>query len=379
MRIGVDGACWTNARGYGRFLREIVAALAQVDRDNSYVIFLDSRKAAAAPWRAPFEPRLVETSAAVDTAAGSGGRRSIPDVLRMGRAVARESLDLFFFPTVYSYFPLWKRAPMVLGIHDTMAARNPDLAFDSPWNSMLWRAKDRLALAQSNAILTVSEHSRRSIVEHYGRPPESVHVVHESAAPIFKPELGSAKQDYVFYAGGISPNKNLTTLIRAFELSNAKSDNTRLKIAGDYLGDAFKSSYGDLRAQLSDSPCRERVDFLGHVSDSDLVKLYQQARVFVMPSLDEGFGLPAVEAMACGAPVIVSRGHALEEVVGGAGLTADPARAEQFADQIDKVLGSDQVASDLSRKSLARAQQFSWTRAAQELLRVFEVVARLKQ
>ncbi len=377
MRIGVDGACWTNTRGYGRFLREIVAALAQLDQNNSYVIFLDSRKAASELWPAPFEARLVETSAAADVAAGSGGRRSIPDLLRMGRAVARERLDLFFFPTVYSYFPLWRRTPMLLGIHDTMAARNPDLAFDTPWNSMLWRAKDRLALAQSNAILTVSEYSRRSIVEHYGLPPESVYVVHEAAAPVFKPAVVDARQDFVLYAGGISPNKNLGALIRAFELSQAKSEETRLKIAGGHQADAFKSSYHELRTQLADSPVRDRVDFLGHVSDLELVRLYQQARVFVMPSLDEGFGLPAVEAMACGAPVIVSRGHALEEVTGGAGLTADPARADQFADRIDQVLGNDQVARDLSRKSLARAEQFSWTRAARELLGVFEAAAKL--
>ena len=375
MRIGVDGACWTNRRGYGRFLREIVAALAEVDRDNSYVIFLDSQNAAPESWVPPFEPRLVETSVPAGAAAGSGRRRSIPDLLRMGRAVARESLDLFFFPTVYSYFPLLRRTPMLLGIHDTMAARNPALAFDSKWNSMLWHAKDRLALAQSDAILTVSEHSRRAIVEHYRRSPESVHVVSESAASVFKPAAVDAKRDFVLYAGGISPNKNLRTLIRAFELSKAKSEQTRLKIVGDYQHDAFKSSYDELRRQLADSPIQERVELLGYVSDAHLASLYQQARVFVMPSLDEGFGLPAVEAMACGAPVIVSAGAALEEVTAGAALTAEPLRADQFADQIDRVLGNEALAQDLSRKSQARAAEFSWTRAARELLQVFETVA----
>jgi glycosyltransferase involved in cell wall biosynthesis len=371
MHIGIDGACWANRRGYGRFLRELLEALAAVDRENRYTIFFDSGSFQDFHLAERFRPVVVETSAAVGEAASVSGHRSLSDLLRMSRAVRRERLDLFFFPSVYSYFPLLSRVPMVLGVHDTIAESNPRFAFSSKRHEMFWRWKVRLALAQARTVLTVSEYSRRSIVAGLKVAASRIRVLTEAASARFsKSARAGERGEYILYAGGISPNKNLPTLVRAY--ARLRPGGVKLVLAGDYQSDGFKSCYGELCALTAELGVAGDVVFPGFVSDQELCDLYSGASVFVMPSFDEGFGLPAVEAMACGAPVIVAKGHALEEVVGTAGLLVDPNDEAGLAGAIGSVLADPALRAELSDRSLRRAAEFSWPKAARQLLSVFE-------
>ena len=371
MHIGIDGACWANRRGYGRFLRELLEALAAVDRDNRYTIFFDSGSYRDFHLGKRFHPVIVGTSEAVGEAASVSGRRSISDLLRMSRAVRRERLDLFFFPSVYSYFPLLSRTPMVVGVHDTIAERNPRFAFSSKKHELFWRWKVKLALAQARTVLTVSEYSRRSIIAGLKVAPSRIRVLTEAASARFVKTAGAeGRGDYILYAGGISPNKNLPTLVRAY--ARLRPCGVKLVLAGDYESDGFKSCYGELCDLTAELGVSGNVVFPGFVSDQELCELYSNAQVFVMPSFDEGFGLPAVEAMACGAPVIVAKGHALEEVVGTAGLLVDPNDEEGLAGAIGSVLADSALRADLAARSLSRAAEFSWPKAARQLLTVFE-------
>lgn len=365
MRIGVDGGTWSNRRGYGRFLRELIGALAQLDDDHEYIIFLDSSGDREEPWPSRFEPRFVGTSTPVAEAARADGRRSLADMARMSLAVARERLDVFFFPTVYSYFPLVRPVRTVVAVHDTIAENYPELAFASKRNERFWRWKVRAALWQADTCLTVSRHSKRCIERVYGFPSNRIEVVHEAPAAIFTPSQ-AAREDFLLYVGGISPTKNLETLLRAFAASQAP----RLILVGDYAGDRFQTCHAELVALAQSLGIEDRIEFAGFVPDQQLVELYRRASLFVMPSWDEGFGLPAVEAMACGAPVLVSSGHALEEVVGDAGLLADPTSVVDLQRQIDRVLADEGLRNDLSGRSLARAANFHWAQTARGVLRV---------
>ncbi len=376
MHIGIDGGCWTNRRGYGRFLREMLAALAVEDRENQYSVFLDSAAYPEFHLGEPFRAVRVGTRQPVAQAAHAGGRRSLPDVLRMSCAVAGERLDLFFFPSVYSWFPLLGRVPTLTGIHDTIAERNPAFAFDSRRHERFWRWKVRLAIAQARTILTVSEYSKRCLQTERKLPPERIRVLYEAASPQFRRIECAAPEPYVLYVGGISPNKNLATLVRAFARVRAAHFGLKLILAGDYQSDGFKSSYAQLRALVEALGLGRDVVFKGYVPDDELCLLYNGARVFVMPSLDEGFGLPALEAMACGAPVIVTSGNALEEIAGGAALLVDPHQEGALPAAIQGVLDDPLFAAELSRRSLERAARFSWSRAAQELLEIFRETAR---
>jgi glycosyltransferase involved in cell wall biosynthesis len=371
MRIGVDGGCWTNRRGYGRYIHELLAALTRIDRNNEYVIFLDSGANRDEPWRPPFEPRFVQTQVETAVAARSDGRRSLPDLLRMSRAVAREHFDVFFFPSVYSYFPLLRPVPTLVGVHDTIAEDHPQLVFATRKQERFWRAKVRMALWQAARCLTVSQHSSRSIQRAYGFRTERIDVAPEAAAAIFRPDFG-VREDLVLYAGGISPSKNLSALVRAFAGLGDIAKNTRLVLAGDYLGDRFQGCYDELRSEIAQLGLEARVEFPGYVPDEELTRLYRRARMFVMPSFDEGFGLPAIEAMACGAPVVVSSGNALEEVVSDAGLIVNPHSVEALRDAMTRILADQALAAKLSAKGIERAGRYSWDRTAQGVLAALE-------
>ena len=363
MRILIDGGCWTNARGYGRFTRELLAALARAPR-HEYVVLLEEQ--ARKDFALPHATAFVKLSQGVSEAATSSGRRSVRDLLAMSSAAARQRADAVFFPSVYSYFPLRPPSRALLGVHDTMADRFPHFAFDSPAQQRFWRWKMRMALAQCRDILTVSEYSKRTIARHWKAPENRIHVIPEGPAAVFQPR-DCPKQDVVLCVGGISQNKNLAALIRAF--AKVRSG-VELVIVGDYASDRFKTCYSELAALAEGLPVR----FTGRISDEELCRCYNEARLLAFPSLEEGFGLPAVEAMACGLPVVAHNAHALAEVVGDAGLLVDATNEDDLAAAIHRVLDDSSLAAELRRKGLARAACFSWDRAAEQLQDIFDSI-----
>jgi glycosyltransferase involved in cell wall biosynthesis len=191
-------------------------------------------------------------------------------------------------------------------------------------------------------------------------------VIPEGPAGIFQPR-DIPKIDVVLSVGGISPNKNLATLIRA---SSKLRAGVELVIAGDYQSDGFKSCYRELAALAANRPVR----FLGRVTDEALCRHYNEARLLAFASLEEGFGLPAVEAMACGLPVVAHNAHAVAEVVGDAGLLVDAADEDALASAINRVLDDPSLADRMRARGLERATQFSWRRAAEELQNIFDSI-----
>lgn len=368
--IGIDGGTWANRRGYGRFLREILPPLAEARRNWRFVVFLD-RAASDAP---PLDNvRWVDagTRESVTEAASADGARTPADLLRMSRAVNHEKLDLLFFPTIYSYFPVLRRIPIVVGIHDTMADRHPEWAFAGKKQELLWRAKVRMALAQATRIVTVSHHSRRNIVEQFGLAESAIAVVSEAAAPIFRP-MDIEREEFLLAVGGISPNKNLSVLIEAMPALRAEFNHLRLVLVGDYSGDSFRGCYEQLHALRGKLGLESSVEFAGFIPDEDLAVLYSRARLFVMPSLEEGFGLPLAEAMACGCPSVVASGHSLEEIGGDAVDLAPPTDPAAWARSIAALLRDAPARTRLSENAIQRSNEFTWHRGAESLAAVFE-------
>ncbi len=379
MRIGIDGGCWGNRRGYGRFLHEILNALADTGSDHEYTVLLDRASYEACPLPEPFQPLVVETRQSVAEAATAGSSRSIGDLARMNRAVARLKPDLLFFPSVYSFFPVFGRFPVIVCIHDTIPERDPKLHFDSWKQSLAWRVKVSLAIARAARVVTVSEYSKRCLSEFLGVSGDKVRIVSEAASPDFQPRPPAGDRNpYLLYVGGFSPHKNLFRLVRAFAALRPQSGNLQLILAGDYSRDTFKGSYPELRQLVEQLALGDAVSFPGYVTDEELRGLYSGAAAVVLPSMDEGFGLPALEAMACGAPVVVSRGNAMEEVVGGAGLLIDPEDEAGMTATLTRVLVEPGLAGELRAKAVRRAADFSWDRSARQLLAVFEEQSELK-
>jgi glycosyltransferase involved in cell wall biosynthesis len=387
MRIGIDATCWHNTRGYGRHARALLGALLRGDRRHHYVLITDS-PAELDTLLPEVEVRRVAASAPTVEAASAKGRRGLRDMWRMSRALAAPDLEVLLFPTVYSYVPVFSRAKKIVMIHDVIAEKYPQLTVPRRLARCLWKAKVALGRWQADALVTVSEHSRRGLVEHFRLQPERVYVVGEASDPVFRvldaprptprlANLGLAEGRFLVYVGGFSPHKNLETLVAAFAQLARQDDlaDVRLVLVGEYEKEVFHSYYGTIRQQVQTLGVSSRVVFTGFLPDDELVVLLNRATALVLPSLLEGFGLPAVEAAACGCPVIATTASPLPKLLRDGGLFVDPLDRPGWERALLAVLCSEETRRQLGKEGLASAQQLTWDAAAQQLLAVLDRVA----
>lgn len=388
MLIGVDATCWQNKRGYGRQARGLLSALVRLDAENQYTFFMDSvENAETVPPGA--EVRLVRTSAPTVIAASSNSHRSIRDMMLMSHAMSDRGLDLLLFPTVYSYVPVFSRAKKVVIIHDVIAEHYAHLTLPSYRARLFWKAKVALGRWQADAIATVSDYSRQAILKEFRIDPEQIFVVGEASDPIFRsldhpcltPRLESMgipdQGRSVVYVGGFAPHKNLEALVAVFaKLAGQKEfADVRLMMVGKYEREAFHSYFGTIRDQVASLGMASRVIFTGYLPDEELVLLLNLSTVLVLPSLMEGFGLPAMEAAACGCPVIATTSSPLPTLLGGGGLYIDPNKPEELEGALNRLLKSESLRQQMREAGLAAARKLTWDAAAQQMINLIQRVA----
>ena len=389
MRVGVEACTWANRRGYGRFTRELVSAMVARHPEHRFVLVVDSHTARDCTFPAGADTVVVDTVAQPTKAAAADGSRSLQDVWRMSRALASARFDVVLFPTRYTFVPLLRRTPAVLTIHDATDVNQPRLLFPNWRSRLLWRMKSQLAIRRADRIVTVSNDARRQIAEAFGLREASITVVSEGSDAGFHPRPGDAAVERVraryqlphaagliLYVGGISPHKNLDALLRAVAIVRKDEPNGwHVVMVGDYNGDSFLGCYQELKGLAHSLALDERVTFTGFVPDDDLALLYNAATMLVLPSKGEGFGLPVVEAMACGLPVIASNRNSLPEVLGGAGLLFDADSDQALAACVLRLLREPDLRADLRVRGLARAGAYTWSAGADTMVRVLEDAA----
>jgi glycosyltransferase involved in cell wall biosynthesis len=385
MLIGVDATCWWNQRGFGRFTRGLLREMFNVARGHQFCLFIDQP---AEPEMIHPDVRVVEvrTQRALTKSAVSGGRRSLRDVVKLSRAVVAERVDLMFFPAVYSWFPVGYKTPTVVTVHDAIAEHFPHLVFPRRIERLSWALKMRLACSRASRIVTVSHAAKQEMMHYIGIRPERIDVICEGVDAPFRPLAASEQRAnarrrariplegrLLLYVGGIAPHKNLSNLLAGFaEIALLEAD-LRLAIVGDPAGGGFHSNYQELVAQAEgDDRLSNRVHFTGFVPDEDLAALYSDALATVIPSFSEGFGLPALESLACGTPVLASKAGALAEVIGPAGLTFDPHSSAEIGLQIRRISSDTELLATLRHNALRRAGDFSWSKAAELTLTSLE-------
>lgn len=270
--------------------------------------------------------------------------------------------------------PPLRGVPTVLTVHDLIFRRYP--AHHKRLNRWYLNATMPLFCRRADAIIAVSEQSKRDVIEAYGIPPEKISVIYEAADPRFRPQPPEAvaaararyglPERYVLFVSTIEPRKNLSRLLAAFERAHAAGLADALVIVGKrgWLFDAFF-------ADLERSPAKDAVIFPGFVPDADLPAVYAGAQALAFPSEFEGFGLPVLEAMACGAPVVCSNTSSLPEVAGDAALLVDPLDVDALAAALARVLQDPALREQMRARGLAQAARFSWERAARETLAVY--------
>ncbi len=388
LRIGVDATCWRNLRGYGRHARALLNALVRQDRENRYTFLVDSF-IPTAELPPGVEIRQVAASAPAAVAASANGHRSLRDMWRMSRSLSKAQVDVLLFPTVYSYVPVWCRAKKVLLIHDVIAEKYPQLTLPRRLSRLLWRTKVALGRWQADALVTVSEHSRQGLVDHFRINPERIHVVGEANDPVFRvfddphptprlQALGLPRSGRsIIYVGGFSPHKNLEMLVAVFARLAARPEfaDVHLLLVGEYEKEVFHSQAAILHRQVDQLRLGDRVTFTGFLPDEDLVVLLNRATVLALPSLLEGFGLPAIEAAACGCPVVATTASPLPGLLGRGGRFVEPTDQSGWESALAEVLASDAVRRQMREAGLAATRLLTWDAAAQGLLGILRKVA----
>ena len=377
INVCVDATSWSNDRGFGRFTREIVKALAARRTGVHYTLLFD--RLPPEPLPKGVDVATAATQRTLSQSAVGASSRSLPYLWKMARLAQSAKFDVFFFPTLYSYFPLFAKVPCVVCYHDTTAERLPRLLFPTRLNRGLWQAKAALARLQTTRAMTVSQSSAADLENILRFPRERIDVVTEAADPVFRviddPAVPAAARvqhgipgdaTLFVHIGGMNPHKNILGLLQAMPGIVAAHPEVHLAIVGDTSGKGFWDDVGALRRFIAAHPSLDpRVHFTGYVDDESLCALLNSAYALVFPSLWEGFGLPAVEAMACAVPVLASRRGSLPEVVGDAGLYFDPEDPSAIAASALRLLDDPALRERLSAIARARAERFSWERAAE--------------
>lgn len=369
MRIGIDYTAAVHQRaGIGRYARGLVRALAQLDRENEYLLLVAGRPKEEGTFPPNFKPRYLPLSPHWATILWQRLRIPLPAELFTG------PLDLFHSPD-YVLPPL-RRGKRVLTIHDLSFLRYPEGA-DPRLRWYLTQAVPR-SIGQADLVLADSQNTKSDLIELLGVEAGKVEVlypgVEERFHPLDEESLTSVKARYgldfpfILTVGTLEPRKNHVGLLQAYSLLKGRHPH-RLVITG---GKGWL--YGGIFQEVERLRLEERVLFLGYVPEEDLPALYNLADLFVFPSLYEGFGLPPLEAMACGTPVVASDLSSLPEVVGDGALLVPPQEVEALAAAMEKALSDPSLWEELRRKGLERAKRFTWSEAAKRLLAIYRQV-----
>ena len=383
MLIGVDGTCWSNERGYGRFAREIVDAMARLAPDDEFVCFVDHESAERFSISAPNARNvLVDARTAASTAASAAGYRAPLDVLAMTRAVARTRLDVFFSPSVYTYFPLPPSLRAVVTIHDAIVERFPSLTMPSARARIFWKLKVKVALHQATRILTVSEYAAKDIERVHKVPRSRIDIATEAAAPAFRPrtkidiELEAGKVGipagarWFIYVGGFNPHKNIPAIIRAHAsvVASSGADKPHLLLVGTLSHDVFLGDLSGAKAAIDEAGTAELVHWAGFVPDEPLSALNSGAIALLLPSAAEGFGLPAIEAAACRTPVIATVESPLPQLLEGGGVFVVPGDEAALADAMKRLATDESLRDAMASRALDRTASLTWERGARAAL-----------
>ncbi|WHZ25185.1 MAG: Glycosyl transferase, group 1 [Nitrospira sp.] len=342
--------------GIGRYARELIDALGRVDCTNDYRILLPDAE----------HPFTERPNMQYHTVRVPLFRRRVWEQVA---SFVAGPYDVLHFP--YDSCVAWKRGKFVATIHDAKPLLFPDLRSPTNLNSRIeqWLVGDRWKTIDH--VITVSEHSRRDILAHAPLRPDQTTVTPLGLdAGRFQPAAQDREgKPFVFCVAGSDPTKNVGCLVEAFaKLPASLRHRFDLLLAGDVCKRA------DIRGAVERHGIVAQTKLVGVVSDAELVRYYQQATVFVFPSLYEGFGLPMLEAMGCGCPVICSNVASLPEVAGEAALLIDPRQSGQLAGELTRLLESPVLQATLRARGLARAKEFTWDRTAKQTVAAYETV-----
>jgi len=353
--------------GINRYIHNLLTHLPLVDPDNRYTVFLGDRRFTSSDLALKLS-RLPTHKPVV---------RIFWEQAVQPFALKKEGVDLLHALAFVT--PLLSPCPSVVTIYDLGFLLYPE-SFKRSKRFYL-SLFTRLSARRARRIIAISESTKRDVVHLLGVSPERVEVIYcgiegafhpmpQDQVAAFRSKRGLPER-FILFVGTIEPRKNLTTLLEAYAMLRRDVRDQEIGNLHLVIGGAKGWFYQDVFARVEELGLEGEVMFPGYIPAGELPLWYNAAELFVYPSLYEGFGLPPLEAMACGTPVVASNTSALPEVVGEAGLTVDPLDVEGLAEAMRRVLGDEAFRQEMRERGLRRAEGFSWTKTAQETVQVY--------
>ncbi|MBI2989880.1 MAG: glycosyltransferase family 4 protein [Candidatus Magasanikbacteria bacterium] len=367
MKIGIDARMWGSGFGIGRYIQQLVLHLEKIEREHEYVLFFKKDN-----WR-EYEPKNPCFKKVLADIHWYGWEEQT----KLTKIFQQERVDLMHFP--HWNVPLSYRKPFVLTIHDLLLLHYPDESA-STLNPLYYKFKHlayksvlRHAAGSARHIFATSEYTKHDIVGMLGVSADKIQVTYQAPFGLehsYENKSGNEEttlsvhgiqKPFILYVGAAYPHKNLNTLLKAWDVYGERYGNLRQLVLVGKEDFAYKNlTDSELFRGLNRGVQTKQVLYTGFVSDADLDLLYKKAECFVFPSLYEGFGLPPLEAMSRGLPVISSHAGSIPEILGGAASYVDPMSADQMADAIHRVLSDSDLRYELRQAARSELLRYSW-------------------
>ncbi|MFA4833429.1 MAG: glycosyltransferase family 1 protein [Patescibacteria group bacterium] len=376
-RIGIDARFYGPiGKGLGRYTKEVVDKVVALDRENEYVIFLSNENFS----------EFVSGNPKVKKVLADVHWYTLAEQIIMPYLIWRAHLDLMHFP--HFNVPVLTPVKFVVTIHDLILTKFPTVRATT-LSPLFYKIKNRiyrmviwLAIKRAKTVIAVSQFTKDDIAGQFKIKPEKVVVTHEGVSSLLNRKSDDFPHDketplgynigspFLLYVGNAYPHKNLEGLVKVFSVIHGKRSDLSLILVGrqDYFYKRVKEFTEKYWGEKSP------VVFPGFVPDRNLKLLYGQALAYVFPSFYEGFGLPPLEAMACGCPVASSNKSSLPEILGEAAIYFNPEDEKEMTRQIEKIVGDENLRQELTKKGYEQVKKYSWEKCAKETLEVYREV-----
>lgn len=375
MRIGIDGraAKWYRGTGIGTYTYQLIKCLNNIDSINNYLLFMPES----------FKNDIyLKKNFKLDNAPQSD-KINFWEEINIPNIIKNNKIDLYHVPQNGVGLPINKNCRFIITLHDVIPYRMPETVSNRYLKIFSEYIPKIVPLC--DGIITVSNFSKKDIVKSFNFPENKIYVTHLASEDIYKPmdkrisryvarKYYSITEDYILYVGGFSPRKNILGLIDSFsKLITSYKKPLFLVIAGK-KGESY-NIYKERTEKLNIS---DKVLFPGFISIEHLPYIYNAANLFVYPSFYEGFGLPPIEAMACGIPVITSNTTSLPEVVGKGALLINPLNKANLCEAMLEVLSDNNLKNKLISSGIKRASELSWKKTIKNTINIYNKIMNIK-
>jgi len=371
MKIGIDAraAKWYRGTGIGTYSYQLIHSLNKIDNYNDYLLYVPDDCKLAIPFKKNFQIKKIKQD----------NQNNFWSEVDTHNPLIDKSMDIYHVPQNGVGLPALKSCPLVITLHDVIPYKMPDTV--SAQYLKIFKEKLPNIIPLCDGIITVSEYSKEDIIKVFNFPREKIYVTHLASEDIYKPydktfsksiieKNYSITGDYILYIGGFSPRKNIVGLLNSFSLllPRLKKD-MKLVIAG-----SKGKSYDIYKKRAQDLKIDKNVIFPGFISMEHIPFMYNACELFVYPSFYEGFGLPPIEAMACGVPVIASNATSIPEIVKDSTLLVDPYDIDDLSEKMYNVLHDSDLRESLITKGLKRAAELTWEHTAADTLTAYQSI-----